>query len=174
MKLPATALLLAMGAFSGIAIGQNDHVAIFKYVTGTLKVVRNDANLNATSGMTLLKSDKVVSAPSASAGIVFKDGTLLTVGASSEVEIRDYVFDPRNAKYAFSRYMQKRTAIYSSGKIGKRSPESVNVATPRATVGVRGTRSRFCGRRPNSRPATLDYSKEGGYASLYVHPCPKS
>ena len=81
MKLPATALLLAMGAFSGIAIGQNDHVAIFKYVTGTLKVVRNDANLNATSGMTLLKSDKVVSAPSASAGIVFKDGTLLTVGA---------------------------------------------------------------------------------------------
>lgn len=140
MKLQATALLVAICGLSGAALGQDDHVAIFKNVTGTLKVIRNDADLNATSGMALLKSDKVVSAPGASGGIVFKDGTLLTVGSASEVEIRDYVFDPGNAKYAFALYLQKGTAIYSSGKIGKLSPESVNVATPRATVGVRGTR----------------------------------
>ena len=112
MKLQATALLLAICGFSGAALGQDDHVAIFKNLTGTLKVIRNDADLNATSGMPLLKSDKVVSMPGASAGIVFKDGTLLTVGSASAVEIRDYVFDPGNAKYAFALYLQKGTAIY--------------------------------------------------------------
>ena len=71
---------------------------------------------------------------------MFKDGTLLTVGSATEVQIRDYVFEPKMAKYEFSVYLSKGTAIYSSGKIGKLSPQSVRVDTPTATVGVRGTR----------------------------------
>ena len=47
---------------------------------------------------------------------------------------------PKNSRYEFSLYMARGTAIYSSGKIGKLSPESVKVNTPTATVGVRGTR----------------------------------
>jgi hypothetical protein len=37
-------------------------------------------------------------------------------------------------------YLKKGSAVYNSGKIGKLSPESVKLSTPRATVGVRGTR----------------------------------
>ena len=43
-------------------------------------------------------------------------------------------------KYAFSLYLDKGPAIYESGKIGKLAPEVVKVETPKATVGVRGTR----------------------------------
>jgi len=118
----------------------DDHVAIFKTVTGPMKVLRADATIDATPGAALFISDKVVSGAGASAGIVFKDGTLLTVGASSEVHLRDYVFEPKEARFAFSMYLAKGTAIYSSGKIGKLAPESVKVDTPTATVGVRGTR----------------------------------
>ncbi len=122
------------------AFGKDEHVAIFKNVSGGMKIVRNDQTLDAAAGTTLLMSDKVISAPEASAGIVFKDGTLLTVGSSTEILIRDYVFEPKESRYAFSLYLAKGTAIYSSGKIGKLSPESVKVNTPTATVGVRGTR----------------------------------
>jgi hypothetical protein len=122
------------------AAAEENHVALFKNVSSGVKVVRKEAAIDATPGMTLFPSDKVLSAATGSAGIVFKDGTLLTVGPSTEVVIRDYVFEPKESRYAFSLYLAKGTAIYSSGKIGKLSPESVKVDTPTATVGVRGTR----------------------------------
>jgi hypothetical protein len=50
------------------------------------------------------------------------------------------VFEPKNGKFSFSLYLAKGSAIYESGKIGKMSPQSVKVETPKATVGVRGTR----------------------------------
>ena len=58
----------------------------------------------------------------------------------AQVDVRDYVFQPKAGKYAFSLYMSKGSAIYESGKIGKLAPEAVKVETPKATVGVRGTR----------------------------------
>ena len=140
MKISAGVLLASAYLLAGPAIGHDDHVAIFKNVSGSVTVVRLDADLKAVSGMELLKSDKVVSGAGASSGIVFKDGTLLTIGSSSEVVIRDYAFEPKESKYAFSVYLAKGKAIYSSGKIGKLSPDSVSVETPKATIGVRGTR----------------------------------
>ena len=122
------------------AIAADDHVAIFKNVTGTMRIVRDGVTLDATPGVTLLTSDRVVSGVESTAGIVFKDGTLVTVGPSSEIQIRDYAFEPKDSKYAFGLYLAKGQAIYSSGKIGKLSPESVKVESPTATVGVRGTR----------------------------------
>jgi hypothetical protein len=116
------------------------HVGLVKGVEGHVRVLRDNASLDAASGMTLFVSDRLVSDAAASAGIVFKDGTLLTLGPSSDIKVRDYVFQPKEAKYAFSMYLAKGSAIYSSGKIGKISPESVKVDTPTSTVGVRGTR----------------------------------
>ena len=66
-------------------------------------------------------------------------GTRLTLGPGSELLVRDYVFEPRQARYAFSVHLAKGQAIYSSGKIGKLAPGSVKVSSPMATVGVRGT-----------------------------------
>lgn len=125
---------------SGIAGAQDAHVAIFKNISGSLKVIRNDSPIDATVGMPLFKSDRVVSTAGATGGIAFKDGTSITIGPSSEISIRDFAFEPAESKYAFSMYLAKGTAIYSSGKIGKVSPESVHVETPNAVVGVRGTR----------------------------------
>jgi len=115
-------------------------VALVKSVTGSVVVIRNGAKLDIQPGFELKKSDEVISQANSTSGIVFKDGTLLTVGADSDVQIRDYVFQPSDAKYAFSVYLAKGSAIYSSGKIGKLAPESVSVATPKAVIGVRGTR----------------------------------
>lgn len=131
--------LMALG-LSNTAIAQSEHVALFKNVTGDLKIIREQSEIVPQAGTQVFKSDVIISSANATGGIAFKDGTLLTVGPSSEVEISRYVFEPEEAKYDFSLYLKKGSAIYSSGKLGKLSPESVNVSTPRATVGVRGTR----------------------------------
>ena len=132
--------IAALSLLVAPAHAEDGHIALFKNVAGTMKVARKDAVLDATPGMNLFTSDRIISSADGSAGVVFKDGTLVTVGPSTEIHLRDYAFEPKNAKYEFSMYLAKGTAIYSSGKIGKLSPESVRVDTPTATVGVRGTR----------------------------------
>ena len=137
--LAAGVVACALHAGATVA-AEDDHVALFKTVAGSVRVARGDAFVDAAPGTTLFATDRVVTGPNASAGLVFKDGTLVTVGAATEVHIRDYVFEPKESKYRFSMYLARGTAIYSSGKIGKLAPESVKVDTPSATVGVRGTR----------------------------------
>ena len=133
-------VFFAILSFANVAMAQDEHVALFKNVSGNVKIIRDKAEIVPVAGTQIMRSDIVVSGPHSSGGIVFRDGTLLTVGASTEIEITRYMFQPEEAKYDFSLYMKKGTAIYSSGKLGKLSPESVSLNTPRAAVGVRGTR----------------------------------
>jgi hypothetical protein len=134
------AVFISLACLIGSADAHDDHVALFKNVTGKVQIERNGALIAAAAGTTLFVSDRLLSGSGASAGIVFKDGTLLTLGGGSDIQVRNYVFEPAQANYAFSVYLAKGSAIYSSGKIGKLSPESVKVETPTSTVGVRGTR----------------------------------
>lgn len=132
--------LVLIFSFSHGARAEDTHVALVKNVSGNVKIVRDHADIVATPGTQIMRSDVVVSGPKSSSGIVFRDGTLVTVGASTELEVSRYVFQPEAAKYDFAVYLRKGEAIYSSGKIGKLSPESVSVNTPKSTIGVRGTR----------------------------------
>lgn len=139
MKHAAWALLITAAALCAPVCAAGDDVALFKSVTGKVSIMRGDGAVQAQPGTALLISDQLVSAAGATAGIVFKDGTRLTLGPGSELLVRDYVFEPRQARYAFSVHLAKGQAIYSSGKIGKLAPGSVKVSSPMATVGVRGT-----------------------------------
>jgi len=116
------------------------HVALIKSVSGSVTITQGETARAATVGTQLQVADRVVAAPGSTAAIVFRDGTMLTLGAGADIVVRDYVFEPKAERYAFSLYMSKGSAVYESGKIGKLAPESVKVETPNATVGVRGTR----------------------------------
>lgn len=139
MPRPAWVVFSIAMCVSALSSAAENNVALFKNVSGKVSVVRDSGSVEAKPGTTLLVSDRLVSAAGATAGIVFKDGTILTLGPASELLVRDYVFEPREARYAFSVYLAKGQAVYSSGKIGKLAPGSVAVSSPTATVGVRGT-----------------------------------
>ena len=139
-KLIVLPLILAIFGLVGISSAHDEHVAIVKSVTGAVEVVRSDEKLPAEPGMQLIRADKIVSGSESEAGIVFIDGTLITVGSSTEIEVSEYLFEPKEAKYDFLLYVKKGSAIYSSGRLGKLAPDAVNLKTPRATVGIRGTR----------------------------------
>lgn len=134
------ALFFALALVAGGACADAEHIAIFKNVDGRVDVVRAGQTASAQSGDKLFISDQLKSSAGASAGVVFLDGTLLTVGPSTHISLRDYAYQPKEAKYAFSLYLDKGSAIYSSGQIGKLAPQTVKVDSPTASVGVRGTR----------------------------------
>lgn len=122
------------------AFAADSHVALMKRVSGRVTITAEGKTSEALVGHHLRVTDRVVAGPGSTAAIVFKDGTMLTLGAGADIVVRDYVFQPKTGTYAFSLYMRKGSAIYESGKIGKLAPGSVKVQTPSATVGVRGTR----------------------------------
>lgn len=133
--------VLATLLLASLAVRADDeHIALVKNVSGPVEVLRQGQTLPAAAGMRLFVADRVVSGAGASAGMAFRDGTLLTLGASADIALRAYVFKPKDAQYAFDAYLAKGSAIYASGKIAKMAPEAVKVGTPTATVGVRGTR----------------------------------
>lgn len=132
--------LVAGWFLTGNALAQDAHVAFLKNVTGKVSVMRDQTQLLATPGMQLMKRDTVLSGPASSAGVVFVDGTSIAMGAFSELEISRYVFRPEDNQYDFAVALKKGRAVYASGRLAKMSPGSVEVSTPRATVGVRGTR----------------------------------
>lgn len=135
--------LLAAGWLLCVAMplsAAEPHVALVKSVSGGVSIVQGGATRAAAGGSQLHVSDRLITAPGATAAIVFKDGTMLTLGGGADVQLRDYLFAPKAGRYAFSLYLDKGSAIYESGKIGKLAPEVVKVETPKATVGVRGTR----------------------------------
>lgn len=141
MKKPLLLLSLVwLVCLSGPAMAAANYVALVRSVSGSVKVTREGAMLDVAGNTKLEISDRVVAAPGATAAIVFKDGTLLTLGGGADILVRDYVFEPDAGHYAFSLYMAKGSAIYESGRIGKSAPQSVKIETPTATVGVRGTR----------------------------------
>jgi hypothetical protein len=135
-------LVLAWLVFRMVAPVQaaDDHVALVKSVSGRVQVIRQGQTVDVTPDTTLRVDDRVVAASQSTAAIVFRDGTLLTLGGGADILVRDYVFEPKTNQYAFSLYMAKGSAIYESGKISKVAPDAVKVETPTATVGVRGTR----------------------------------
>jgi hypothetical protein len=118
----------------------DQNVGFLKSVSGDVQIKRGESFVAAHPGVQLMNTDLLVSGGKGYAGIIFTDGTTLTIGPDTEFNINNYIFEPDNNIYDFSMYLKKGSAVYNSGKIGKLSPGSVKLSTPRATVGVRGTR----------------------------------
>lgn len=117
-----------------------DTVGSIKKLSGDAAVLRGTETIKPAAGMRLNEGDIVRTGENSSVGIIFKDSTLFSVGQKSEVVITKYLFEPKDDQYAFSLNMKKGTAVYESGRMGKLSPESVKIHTPKATIGVRGTK----------------------------------
>lgn len=139
-KVISFGLMLLLFMTISLASAGEQPVGFFKTVTGVVKVMRVEDNIDVTPGMKFHSGDTIITESMSSAGIVFHDGTVLTLGAGTELEIKNYLFQPEAKKYDFSLFMKRGEIIYNSGKLSKLAPEKVNLETPRATVGVRGTR----------------------------------
>ncbi len=139
LRLFATLIVVFVFITSGWAQAQ-EHVATAKAPQGEVVVVRDGDMQPIKGGARLFMGDVIRTGTDSSVGVMFLDGTRLGVGAESECRIDKFLFDPLEDRYAFDIYMKQGSAVYSSGKIGNLNPEAVTIRTPRATVGVRGTR----------------------------------
>jgi len=133
-------LIFTLLCFSASFAENEGAIGNIKSFKGDVQIIRQGSEVKPMAGAKVFQGDLIKTGSASSAGIIFKDSTIYTLGASSEVFITKYIFQPSKAVYDFKLKMNKGSAVYASGRMGKLSPESVEINTPNATVGIRGTK----------------------------------
>ena len=126
-------LLLSLTEAKANPIGE------FIQLTGPAQVdKRAGTTLDAAQGSKVESLD-VIRTARARANIKFRDDTQVAITENSKLIIDEYVFDPNRGAGKMSMKIALGTVRYASGAIAKNNNENINIQTPVATVGVRGT-----------------------------------
>ncbi len=118
----------------------SSEVAYIKSLEGKVVIKRNNEDVLLSIGSKLQKNDLIQTYAKSSIGIIFDDGTILTLGENSIFKINDYVFEPLEKDFNFNVELLKGKSSFESGKIGKISPQSVRFKIPEGIIGIRGTK----------------------------------
>src|SRR5581483_6799204 len=88
------------------------------------------------AGIDVFQDEVIRTAPRSASRVFFQDNTTLEVGASSEVKLDRFVFDPDPSKSAVALSVARGVVRFATGNLPK---ASYRITTPTATIGVRGT-----------------------------------
>jgi len=116
------------------------NVGVVKTLEGKAEVKRDKKLIVLKEGSTLENGDIVFTKDKSALGIMFDDGTRVSLGAKAIFVINSFVVKPSDKKYDVDLKLKKGKAVFSSGKIGKLSPESVKFRIPTGVIGIRGTK----------------------------------
>lgn len=129
--------LLLVGSLSAWA----DETAIgyVKTLSGEATVTTGKNKVVAQLGTPLYQGSQLKTGKKSSLGVTFKDDTVMSFGADTELTIDEYLYAPSQGKLKLGSHLTKGSLNYISGVIAKLQPDAVTVTTPTGTIGVRGT-----------------------------------
>ena len=116
-----------------------DDVGQFKVAKGTVHIERAKQRVPVTVGTIVQEGDVVITGADGSAGITFKDDSLLSIGPDSVLAVDRFAFDSTTHAGAFETSLRQGSMAAVSGKIAKQSADAMRVRTPATILGVRGT-----------------------------------
>lgn len=117
-----------------------EDIAIVKMAQGSPIVQRDGKNINLNVGDKLNNKDILITDNSSKVGIIFNDGSTLTLSEGSFLNIEEFTYKPIEEKYKFTLKLDKGESLFESGKLGEVSPENFEFKIPNGTIGVRGTK----------------------------------
>jgi hypothetical protein len=133
LKLVVSFTLLVISLFGA-------NIAIVKKTSGEVFAKRDTNMIALKPGVKLFEGDILITKKNGKVGIIFDDGTLLSLGENSILNINKYIFKPATNDFDIDLDMKKGVAAFQSGKIGRLSPKSVKFKIPEGTIGIRGTK----------------------------------
>jgi len=114
-------------------------IGVVRNSSGSATVTRGGDVLPATTRTRLRVGDILGTGPDGSLGVILRDNSSLSLGPSSSLVLRDFLFSPSERKFGLLVRLSRGTMAYLSGLIGKLAPEKALFETPTATIGIRGT-----------------------------------
>lgn len=140
MKPFLSGLFLALFLFPTLVMATEQPVGSIKTLNGDVVVLRVKEKIPVKIGMSVFQGDVIQTSKSGAVGIIFRDDSIISAGPESTLDLKQYVFEPRNEKFSMFMKMVKGTFVYVSGVIGKLSPNSIKLETPSSVISVRGTK----------------------------------
>lgn len=134
-----TLVLCATLTLPALGHAANERSGVFKNLEGEVTVVRAGQSLPVVSGGGLMEGDRVVTGPKGAAAVTLKDGTVVSVGPNSSLDLTHYVFDPTSQNGSLLLNLIQGTVRMVTGIMGKTNPDLIKLTTPTSVVGVRGT-----------------------------------
>lgn len=135
-----TPLFVVMSWFAAPLWAGGDYIGMVKTYQPLADIIHGGVETPVNVGLKLYPGDIVVTHADAAVGIIFMDGSVLSLGSESRFEIVDFLFKPAERQLSFVSKVTKGTAAFSSGAIGRISPESVKFITPTSTLSLHGTK----------------------------------
>ena len=132
-------LLAVVLAPTGGHAGPDGTIGVVRNSTGSATITRGENVLPATAGTRLRTGDTLSTGPDGPLGVLLRDDSSLSLGPSSSLVLRDFLFSPSEGKFSLLVRLSKGTMAYLSGLIGKLAPEKARFETPTASIGIRGT-----------------------------------
>jgi hypothetical protein len=117
-----------------------DPIGLVKTSSGGVNIMRGGQTIDASAGAKLYQSDQVVTREDGAVGMTFIDNSRLSLGANSVLALEKFRFNTTTHEGEFVSSVKKGTLAAVSGKIAKQTPEAMQVRTPSAILGVRGTK----------------------------------
>lgn len=134
-----TLVLCTLLTLPALGHAATERSGVFKNLEGEVAVIRAGKSLPAVSGGGLMEGDRVVTGPKSAAAVTLKDGSVLSVGPNSSVDLTHYVFDQTSQNGSLLVNLIQGTVRMITGIMGKTNPELIKLTTPTSVVGVRGT-----------------------------------
>ena len=114
-------------------------VGSVKIVHGEASIYRSSQVIPAVEGAHLLAHDSLRTSTGASLGLILQDGTRVSLGPNTSLDIDTFTYEPVEGHFALLLRLSRGVLAYISGKIAQFSPGAIQVETPVGVVGLRGT-----------------------------------
>ena len=121
-------------ANAGSAVGEITNMS------GTVQVTRKNGVAETIEvGAKIFEGDVIATKGTATAALVFIDGTSMSIAESARLVIDELVYNPGSSKASFN--LVQGAFAFVSGSIAKEGSDTMTVQTPVATIGIRGTKA---------------------------------
>lgn len=135
------ALAAVFGLLAALAMpaAAQEWAGTVKSVAGEARVERAGRALPLNVGDRVYARDKLVTGKDGQVGVTLRDDTLLSTGASSQVLVSEFAFEPATQNGSMLVSVLRGVTAVVSGLVAKSSPGAMRFTTPTATMGIRGT-----------------------------------
>ena len=123
----------------GFSVEAAEQAGMIKVSKGAVSIERDGQRMAAGVGTPVMVADRLRTGGDGSVGLTLRDNTLLSAGPNSLLVVDKFAYDNAAQDGKMALTIRKGTLSVASGKIAKRTPESVDFHTPTSILGVRGT-----------------------------------
>ena len=147
MKITAIPVFKSIFTFGLILLFMTPIVSLAADLAGHVDAIKGtawaqspgEAPRKLEKGSPFYVGDRVYTESRSSVKLLFEDDTKFFIGAESEMNIDTFVYRNTEQPNSFSSRILKGTFRFVTGLIAHEEPESMEVETAVATIGVRGT-----------------------------------